>query len=533
MKKKFQIDGSVDLYRVISYLKDTRDDEVTLEFLEDSVVHKNASNLNVIKKHAESLGKTVYFSAEDPTLADYLKMVEEGGNEFSNRPINFDDDIDLPSARSSKKFQAGSMLAGLNIFSKFKKPSLGMHSVSSGMPKTSSNSKAWIYKVGVFAVVIIAILVIGVWSFLTYVPKATVNLKVDSDIFIKLIDVKADSTATTVNLEANTIPAKEIEAEDSETRTIETTGKKQVGEKATGEVEITNETTEKIKIKKGLKFKYKKDNKTLTYLATEDKEIPAASEVTDTNPNEAGDQPGTVYGKGSVKVEAEIFGTDHNVGDDEDFEVEGEDKDEVYAKSNDDIEGGSAKEAKSVSQADLDLLKKTVEEAIKEKFKDTLRRKLSSGQVLSEGSIVITPVKAEYTNKLDDESESLGLTATYAATAFSYEESQLNEVIESNIVKVIPDNFKLSTAKPEYDAIPVKSEEDGILNIQVKLKSLIIPSLDIDKIKQDLAGMKLEAAQNYLNDLPNIQETEIQLTPNLPGPLLRMPKRAANIEIKM
>lgn len=531
MKKKFQIDGSVDLYKVISYLKDTSDDEVILEFLEDSVVHKNASNINVIKKHAESLGKTVNFSTEDPALADYLRMVDEGGNEFSNRPISFDDDMDLPSSKSKKKINIGATLSGLNIFNKFKKPALGMHSV--GMSKSVGDSKSWIYKIGIFAVIIAAILIIGVWSFLTYVPKATVSLKVDSDIFIKLIDVKADATATAVNLEANTIPAKEIEAEDSETRTIETTGKKQIGEKATGEVDVTNETGEKVKIKKGLKFKYKKDNKTLTYLATEDKEIPAASEVVDTNPNEPGDQSGTVYGKATVKIEAEVFGTDHNIGDDQSMEVEGKDKEDVYAMNKEKIDGGSVKEVKSVSQADLDLLKKTVEEAIKEKFKSTLSRKLSSGQVLSEGSIIISPVKAEYTNKLDDESDSLGLTATYSAKAFSYEVSQLDQVIESNIVKVIPDNFKLSTEKPEYDAIPVKSEEDGILNIQVKLKSLIIPSLDIDKIKQDLAGMKLDAAQNYLNNLPNIQETEIQLTPNLPGPLLRMPKRPANIEIIM
>ena len=53
------------------------------------------------------------------------------------------------------------------------------------------------------------------------------------------------------------------------------------------------------------------------------------------------------------------------------------------------------------------------------------------------------------------------------------------------------------------------------------------------KIKVDLAGMTLEEAQTYLNGLPNISETAIELTPNLPKPLLRMPKRPANIEIKL
>jgi|694.fasta_scaffold00063_46 hypothetical protein len=516
--KKLQIDGNTDLYKIINFIKNSKEDEINVEFLNDSIVHKNASNINILKKHAESLGKRITFGSENPALEEYLRMVEDGANEFSNTPMNFDDEVELETVKRKFSFNFKDKFAGFTGL--VNKPSIG-----------SVNSKSNMYKIlGVLGFVIV-LMIIGVWSFLIYVPRANVKLIIDSDIFIKLIDVKADSKITTLSVDTNVIPAMQVTAEDSETKTIDTTGKKLVGDKASGEVTITNKKNEKIKIKKGAKLKIKINDKTLVYLAAEDKEISAASEVVDTNPNEPGDQSGTVYGSGKLKVEAEVFGTQHNIDKDKTFDVEGHKDEDVYGKNEKKLDGGSSKEVQVVAQADLDLLKKSVEDSIKEKFKDTLRRRLSSGQVLSEGSIVLSPAKAEYSAKLDEEIGTISLTATYSGKAFSYNNEDLDKVINANITKIIPANFKLSTEKPEYDAIPVNSPEDGVLNIQVKLRSSIVPSLDIDKIKEDISGMKLEEAQAYLNALPNVKETSIELTPNLPASILRMPKRPGNINI--
>src|SRR3989344_5132465 len=186
--KKLQIDGSADLYKIISFLKQSTSDEITLVFLNDSLIHKNASNINVIKKLAESLSKSIIFESENPALNDYLRTVDDGENHFRNQPVNLDDEVETPS----EKMNVGSILSGLNVFNRFKFSGLSQDS-----PVTlKSNSKASLYKVGILIVVIITFLVIGIWSFLLYVPKALVTLKVDSDIFIKLIDVKADANAT-------------------------------------------------------------------------------------------------------------------------------------------------------------------------------------------------------------------------------------------------------------------------------------------------------------------------------------------------
>ena len=533
--KKLQIDGSLDLYKIISFLKETEDENISLEFLNDSTIHKNASNINVIKKYADKLNKNITFSSEDIALGDYLKAVEEGSNEFNNHPINFEDaELNIRTAKKSKVVIPNPFKALTKLGTSLSSFGLAKKSASAGaLALGASSSKANFYKLAGVIIFIILFLVIGIWSFLTYVPKSVVTLKVDSDLFIKLIDVKADAAATSVSIETNTIPAVKVTAEDSETKTIDTTGKKQIGEKATGEITLTNKTDEKVKIKKGAKIKTKNNDKTITYLAIEDQEIAATEEIADTDPNKDGDQAGTKFGTGKIKIEAELFGTDHNIGKDKEFEIEGNKKDEFFGKNDAEIDGGSSNEVKAVAQADLDTLKKSVEESIKEKFKQTLRMRLASGQVLSEGSIVVVPAKAEYSALLDAQADTVSLTATYSGTAFAYNNSQLDEVISASVEKVIPANFSLSTDKPEYDAIPVTGGADGVLNIQVKLKSTIIPNIDEEKIKVDLAGMTLEEAQTYLNGLPNISETAIELTPNLPKPLLRMPKRPANIEIKL
>ena len=66
--KKLQIDGNADLYKIISFIKNSKEDDINIEFLNDSIVHKNASNINILKKHAESLGKTISFGSENPEL---------------------------------------------------------------------------------------------------------------------------------------------------------------------------------------------------------------------------------------------------------------------------------------------------------------------------------------------------------------------------------------------------------------------------------------------------------------------------------
>ena len=163
--KKLQIDGSLDLYKIISFLKETEDENISLEFLNDSTIHKNASNINVIKKYADKLNKNITFSSEDIALGDYLKAVEEGSNEFNNHPINFEDaELNIRTAKKSKVVIPNPFKALTKLGTSLSSFGLAKKSASAGaLALGASSSKANFYKLAGVIIFIILFLVIGIW----------------------------------------------------------------------------------------------------------------------------------------------------------------------------------------------------------------------------------------------------------------------------------------------------------------------------------------------------------------------------------
>ena len=123
---------------------------------------------------------------------------------------------------------------------------------------------------------------------------------------------------------------------------------------------------------------------------------------------------------------------------------------------------------------------------------------------------------------------------TYEGKGLAYDKADLDKIVVDLAQKVIPESFNLSKTDPDYEAVGVKDpSQEGVLNVQVKLRSYILPKIDNEQMKKDLAGMKLSEAQEYVNKIPNIKESVIEVSPQLPEILLTMPKRPDNINIEV
>lgn len=526
-------DKSYDIYKIIKEINASNEQEITVSFSKDCEVYKNASNLLIIKHIVEEQGKSINFSAENPGHAEFMSSVNEDRIEFLNP------EIDITHESAAKAFSLAGIFAKVpNPIDLFKKADEGVvvndpdsaidHNVIS---YSESGIKKLIKPIIILSIVFGAIL--GLFYLAMYfVPSSTVTINLKTDALVKLLEVKAVKDGS-VSAKNRTIPALEIQVSESDTQSAKVTGKKVDGVKANGKVTLTNKKGSDIKIKKGTEIKLisSKDD-ALKYVTTEEVTVPKKTEEDDpVNPGEKI----TTYGTKEVKVQAVNFGSEYNKDKGEKFEVGDYDTDELIAENDKEkFEGGKLEEKLVVSQTDMDSLKKTVEDSIKEKLVEALKRKTISTQKLMDSTIKYETTSANYSKKLDEETEDLSLTVVMSATAIAYSEEDLDGVVKEVAKTVVPEEFNLDGENIDYEvAATMDSNSTDTINLQVKLRSYIFPKVDLEQVRRDLAGKSLTDAQNYINDLQNVAGFEINITPQLPAFLMRMPVRAENIRVKI
>lgn len=534
---KYNITANQNLYSLLRLLDSDEDTDITLKFSTGSDVYKNSLNLKTLKKLAEDREKNLKFEVENVAHKDYIDAVNGDYIEYNEEEVNLED-----AAAAANGASLFSKFSGMFKRSKPQAQAVEDEYVTPGVSSDeqsedfSTESSVPEYKKGnskrkkiikAIVIVIISLLFIAssAWAFFWYVPTAVVKINIDTKDLIKLIDVKASTSQEEVDSETMVIPAFSVETTETDSEKIPTTGKKEVGEKAEGKVKITNKTDKKIEIKKGAELKLISSDKDSLLYITKDK-IEIDGYTKDAEDNE-------VYSSKEVEIEASSFGGDYNLDKTEKFKVSGKDTDDVLAENTEDIKGGSSEEVSVVAQADLDQLKRVLEEAMESNVKQGLSRKLVGGQVMQEASIEFSVVSATYSNQLDEETDEVSLQMTMAGKVLAYDSSSLDTLMKEIVSSVVPESFKLNEENPEYEVAATSVSNGTDVNLQVKLTSSITPRLEQDKIKEDLSGMSIEQAQSYLDDLNDVKGFEISISPNLPGIFLRMPQRSENIDIKI
>ena len=103
------------------------------------------------------------------------------------------------------------------------------------------------------------------------------------------------------------------------------------------------------------------------------------------------------------------------------------------------------------------------------------------------------------------------------------------------------DNAVVQGHFPGYPLVPGETEIEPLapaikgakLTFKAKVSAQVIPEIDEEKIKNDLAGRNTRSAQDYLNSLSDITVYELVLWPNLPESLQRIPKTIKRITITL
>jgi len=498
-----------DVLKTLFKIQNINDTGIDLEIPEGSVLFDNIMNLKLIEKQAETGGKTVHFTTKDPLGNSLLAMIDESVDIQGTGMTEMTTSPDYPE-NTEEKFQ-------------FKMPTMPKIKV-----KTPKTAKPFIYGL------ILAVILFGIALYLTRTQTATATIKVASQPLARSVTVKvsaSDGTDVSKSILKGTVVSTSLEG----TKEIDTSGEKDVGEKAKGDVKIFNNTDSDKKFKKGTTLIYEDDDVDYKYVTLEDVEIPAKTTEMVYNKDLDLDQEVSTPGAKTVEVEAAVFGDKYNIKEDSEMEVSGQKSSNFYAKADEDIKGGKSEKVKVVSQEDLTKLKNDLLQELNNNIDAEMGKKIGKSQVLIKGSYKTAVTKEEYNHKVDDVSPKVSLTMVIQAEELTYLKSDLEQLMDSMVNNLIPEGFILSDEDTEIKSETLGNSTNSELSsqkadIQVTLKTYIVPNIVEDDLRKELKGKTVAQAEKILGGISNIKGYALDIKPGVPL-FKKVPNNESQIEI--
>ncbi|NIT03793.1 hypothetical protein GTO10_02575 [Candidatus Saccharibacteria bacterium] len=358
----------------------------------------------------------------------------------------------------------------------------------------------------------------GAYLAIYYLPKAEVILTLKPLPLVKEISITASTAAQEVNVEEGVIPGTSRTSEESGQKTADTTGSTTIGEKAKGPVTLINCSDTLASFSAGAQLKVA--GKNLVYsLDSTVSDVPAR-----VGPD-CGSKPGSVT--------ASSFGPDYNQGENIYFDfVSGYSNTDydAYTASGQAITGGSSQQVKVVSSADQTTLLDELTRELTERGKESMASAGGVDEVVVEEAIKSEVVEKNFSHAVGGQTDKLTLNLKMKFTLITYEGSAMQEFLEQALAELVPEGFELFPGETTVNPLDPTLSADK-LEFQAKVSALVVPKIDAEKIKSDLAGRNPDSAQEYLSSLGDIAGFELKLWPNLPSAIQRVPRGTKRITV--
>lgn len=508
---KLYLQPTDNVIAAINKLRSISDLNIEVTIPKESVLFENYLNLKLIQHEADKMEKSVEFVTTDEIGNNLISSLMGGGTEAYVEEENLNTHV---GTEENKRREKRSLFKIPNFSLLLLKPL--------NLIKNLSRSRKGL-------VVPIFVLLILLGSFIWYglkAPKASAKISVHSQALTKSVTVKVKAAAST-DVKTKTLRGTTLSTSIESTLEKATTGTKTVGDKAEGEITIFNKTSSKIKLEKGDKVVYEGKDPDLEYLLNEDIDIPAAVSGSDPADN--------VNGEANVDVIASAIGDTFNIDSGKTLSVSGYKSSELAAKTKTKIEGGKSEDVKIVTADDRTNLSNELKIQSTQKGEDDIKNKLGLGQKLVIGSTQVQITKESFTKNIGDEADKISLTQLVTGEGLAYMDTDLNRFIDEYVKDVIPENFVLSEKDREVKVEVLGNSTSSVLtskeaDIQVTLKTFIVPDINEEGLKEQLQGKSASEAQTILGSIKNVNSYEFHLSPVIPF-FRNVPKDFSRIEI--
>lgn len=359
------------------------------------------------------------------------------------------------------------------------------------------------------------LIVLGAAAFgaLYYLPKAEVILTLSPIPLVKEIPVVVDANAEKVDAATGTVPGTSRVVEESGNKSTPATGTAIVGEKAKGTITFTSTVNQTCS--QGSKFK--ENSSGLIFLVDSAFSFTAAPESKD------------------ASVTAEKIGANYNLASGKNFtvlsgcSVGGLSIAGTNAAA---FTGGTSEEVTIVAAANQSKLLEDLQKELVEKAKETINNQSGADEVVVDAAIKTEVVEKTYSHAVGEQADNVSLTLKIKLTTITYKGSDIQELISQTLSSLIPSGFTLFPGETQIEPLdPVL--KGSKLTFQAEVSAQVIPEIDKEKIKNDLAGRNSGSAQDYLGSLGDVTAFELVLWPNLPESLRRVPRNTNRITVTL
>ncbi len=367
---------------------------------------------------------------------------------------------------------------------------------------------------------IIPLVLVVLAGIFLYFQKAKVTVFVDLKTVENNTMVTADPKVSVVDESAKVIPGEVVSAEVSGSDKGQASGKKQIGDPAKGKVIVYNATDKSLVIDKGTTLT---NDRGLKF--TLDSSVQVASKSAS-----AADPPTK---SGLVDATAVVIGPDSNIPAGGDLSVGGFAKSDVVAKVDTAFSGGVSKDVTIVTADDQNKLLAQVLSDLKKKAKDELQAKMTGDVKVLEEALTDQVIKKTFSKNVGDQASEFNLNLIVKLTGTSYKDSDLKSIVSKLVQVDVPAGYDLDLSQTETQADVSKAEKDGRLIFSAKFKAKLMPKFDLEQLKKDIAFKSPTQASDRLKQIENVIGSQIEFSPDLPGPLERLPFLTKNIDLEV
>lgn len=360
--------------------------------------------------------------------------------------------------------------------------------------------------------------VIGV-SIFWILPKARVEILVSGTTIDKTKDITGFKEGTSVTDTLDKLLVKEISQEISGSKSLAATGKKTVGEKAKGEVTIFNKTLNPKNFKKGTEL----TSGNLKFTLEADVSIASASENVGS----------LTYGSSKAAVSAIDIGTAGNLSPGSDFTLVDLPTSSYSARNDKVFSGGLSREIAVVSRDDQKQVKTLALKELNEKFQVEIKQKLTNGEKLIEKSVNTIVQKETFSKEAGEETDEVQVNLDLKINALSYNETDLNKLVEKAILQDLPENYEFKKEDVNLIIDEISEDNSGVIVFKTHIKIELLPKIETEELKNKLAGRSISEASDYLKSQANISGVGFAVTVPFPSMKQKLPLNPKNIDIRV
>ncbi|MDP9211996.1 MAG: baseplate J/gp47 family protein [bacterium] len=453
------------------------------ELVKREIAGVPADEANTVSEAPEPAEGVVVPEAESEADAEEAPDQENASPEPVTIPVTRATQDEAPppdeSQPSDKRFSF--TLPGLPRFSR---PSLRMPKWKGAR---SGGRKRWKL---IGAIAALVILLTGGTAAAVVLPSATVTIIPRTDPFKAEIPVRFSTTAPQADAEENTVPARTVEVTQEGSLEARATGRSIGGEPARGEITVVNELNRNQPLVIRTRFQAPDGR---LFRSQSGIVVPAGGTTT-------------------VQVVADEGGTDGNLPADTRLSIPGlRSTTAVYGQIDRPLTGGTDADSTTISQQDIDRARARLGQHLAREGLKEAEDQAAVDFTVNPEIAAITVLESESDPDAGASAERFTISGQARITYFSYEEEDLEHVLDGDLEAKIPGGTKLVDERSE--TFQVREKSAAQLSTLLIIDTFTASGISAERIAEDIAGKRPEEAERIIKETGKATDVTIDLAP--------------------